>query len=73
VPTIGSACAYDIYKNFHQLNFNDIEIILIGIISSFISSLLVIKWLIKYVATHDLKFFAYYRILIGSLILFFFI
>lgn len=73
VPTIGSACAYDIYKNFHQLNFNDIEIILIGIISSFISSLLVIKWLIKYVATHDLKIFAYYRIIIGILILIFFI
>lgn len=73
VPTIGSACIYDIYKNFHKLNSYDIEIILIGIISSFISSLLVIKWLIKYVANHDLKIFAYYRIIIGILILIFFI
>ena len=71
IPTIGSACVYDIYKNFHQLRFDDIELISVGILSSFISSLFVIKWLIKYVSNNNFIIFGYYRILIGALILFF--
>lgn len=71
IPTIGSACAFDIYKNFDQLSFDDIELISVGILSSFISSLFVIKWLIKYVSHHNLVAFGYYRILIGLLILVF--
>jgi len=71
VPTIGSACLYDIYKNFDKLIIADIHIILIGIISSFISSLLVIKWLIKFVSNNNFIFFGYYRIIVGLAILFF--
>jgi len=73
IPTIGSACVYDIYKNFNQLNFDNIDILITGIISSFIASILVIKWLIKYISTHDFKIFGYYRIIIGTLILIFFV
>ncbi len=71
IPTIGSACLYDIYKNFSTLTFNDFELILVGVISSFISSLLVIKWLLKFVGSHSFTSFGYYRIAIGFLIIFF--
>ena len=71
IPTIGSACLYDIYKNFSILSFNDFELILLGVISSFISSLLVIKWLLKFIGSHSFACFGYYRIAIGFLILFF--
>jgi undecaprenyl-diphosphatase len=70
IPTISSACIYDIYKNLSTLSYSDLNIIFIGIISSFLSSLLVIKWLIKYVANHNFIIFAIYRIIIGFLILF---
>lgn len=70
LPTIGSACAYDLLKNYQQINFNDFEIILIGIISSFIASILVIKWLLKYISSHSFVGFGYYRILLGLTILF---
>lgn len=72
VPTIGSACAYDVYKNFDKLSFNDIELIAVGIFSSFLSSLLVIKWLIKFVSHNNFNIFGYYRIIAGLLILVFF-
>ena len=71
IPTIGSACLYDIYKNFSTLSFDDFELILVGVISSFISSLIVIKWLLKFIGTHSFTSFGYYRIAIGILILFF--
>ena len=71
IPTIGSACLYDVYKNFSTLSFDDFELILVGVISSFISSLIVIKWLLKFIGTHSFTSFGYYRIAIGILILFF--
>jgi len=71
VPTIGSACVYDIYKNLDKLNFEDIELITLGILSSFISSLIVIKWLIKFVSHNNFNIFGYYRIIVGLLILVF--
>ena len=71
IPTIGSACLYDIYKNFSTLTFDDFELIVTGIIASFISSLIVIKWLLKFISTHSFISFGYYRIVLGFLILFF--
>jgi len=44
-------------------------VLLVGIVSSFIISLLVIGWLLKYVSRHDFKLFAYYRIIFGVLLL----
>lgn len=70
LPTISSACLYDILKNINQINFNDFEVILVGIISSFISSILVIKWLLKYISNHNFICFGYYRIIFGLVILF---
>jgi undecaprenyl-diphosphatase len=71
IPTIGGACLYDIYKNLYLLTFDDIEIIILGIFSSFIASLIIIKWLLKYISNHDFKIFGYYRIFVGFLILLF--
>jgi undecaprenyl-diphosphatase len=40
-----------------------------GSIAAFITALFAIKWLLKYVAHHDFKPFAYYRITLGVLLL----
>lgn len=40
-----------------------------GLLASFISALIAIKWLLKYVSSHDFKIFAYYRIALGCLLL----
>lgn len=70
IPTIFGAVIYDIYKNFHVLTAQSLEIIVIGFVASFISSLFVIKWLINFVSHNNFMIFAYYRIIIGSIILF---
>lgn len=43
--------------------------LLVGLIAAFITALLAISWLLKYVTTNSFKPFAYYRIALGLLIL----
>ena len=43
-----------------------------GLVAAFITALFAIRWLLKYVAHHDFKPFAYYRIALGFIILVFF-
>lgn len=69
VPTIFSASIYDIYKNYHLLNHHNISLALIGFISAFFSALLVIKLFLSFITKHGFSIFAYYRIIIGILIL----
>ncbi len=42
----------------------------VGIVASFVTALIAIKWLLKYVSIHNFKIFAYYRIVFGLIILF---
>lgn len=69
IPTIFAATLYDLYKNYHSLDFDHLTIIIIGFISAFLSSLVVIKWFINFVSNHNFRIFAYYRIIIGTLLL----
>lgn len=71
IPTIGAATLYDLFKNLSELNLHNIELISVGLLTSFLSALFVIKWLINFVSKHDFVPFAIYRIVIGILILFF--
>ncbi len=43
--------------------------LLIGSIASFVTALVVVGWLLRYVSRHDFKIFAYYRIAFGVFIL----
>jgi len=47
----------------------DLNFTLIGFISSFIVSLIAISWLLKFLVKHTLRPFAFYLILLGTLIL----
>jgi undecaprenyl-diphosphatase len=51
------------------LHASDIPMFAVGLIVSFISALLCIRWLIRYVATHDFRWFAWYRIAFGAVVL----
>lgn len=69
VPTLMAAGAYDLYKNRALLSTDDIGLFAIGTVSAFISAFVCIRWLIRYVATHDFRVFAWYRIGFGLFIL----
>jgi undecaprenyl-diphosphatase len=69
VPTLIAAGAYDLYKHRSLLAPQDAGLWLVGLITSFISAFIVIRWLIRYVARHDFRWFAWYRIAFGLLVL----
>jgi undecaprenyl-diphosphatase len=73
IIVISSATIFDIFKNYHNINFSNFNEIIIGFISAFISALIVVKWFIKYVSNHNFIIFAIYRIILGCAILIFFI
>lgn len=43
--------------------------IAVGTFAAFVTALLIIRWLLRYISTHDFKLFAYYRIIFGIIIL----
>jgi len=69
VPTLIAAGAYDSLKHRELFSVNDLGMWTIGLVASFVSAFLVIRWLIRYVATHDFRWFAWYRIVFGLVVL----
>ena len=69
VPTLAAASLYSLYKERALLSSADIPAFAVGTVVSFIVALVVIKWLIGFVANHSLQVFAWYRIGFGVAIL----
>jgi undecaprenyl-diphosphatase len=66
VPTLVAAGGYDLLKNRALFSRDDLGMFAVGFVAAFISAFIVIRWLIRYVATHDFKPFAWYRIAFGA-------
>ena len=69
IPVLMGAGLLDMYKMRHELHSNDMAVLAVGIVVAFISALIVIRALIRYVSKPDFTAFAYYRIVFGLLIL----
>jgi undecaprenyl-diphosphatase len=69
VPTLIAAGLYDLWKHREMLSAADAPVFGVGSVVSFICAFLVIRWLIRYVATNDFKPFAWYRIVFGLVVL----
>jgi undecaprenyl-diphosphatase len=69
VPTLMAAGAYDMLKNRALFSSSDLGMFGVGLAAAFVSAFVVIRWLIRYVATHDFQPFAWYRIAFGAVVL----
>lgn len=69
VPTLVGAGVYDLYKHRHLLEFGDLAPFLVGSATAFVSAFLCIRWLLRFVASHDFTPFAWYRIAFGAIVL----
>ncbi len=69
IPTLIGAGVYSLYKERALLSAADIPLFALGLVVSFISAWLCIKWLLRYIATHSFVGFAYYRIVFGLVVL----
>lgn len=69
MPTMAGAFAYDLYKNRDILSLSDATIIAVGFVCAFVSAVLVVRSLLAFVSVRGYGFFAWWRILVGSLAL----
>jgi undecaprenyl-diphosphatase len=69
IPTLMGAGAYSVWKERAALHAADLPMFAVGTVFAFFSALLCIRWLIRFVSTHDFTGFAWYRIVFGGVVL----
>jgi undecaprenyl-diphosphatase len=69
IPTLIGAGVYSLYKERALLSASDIPMFAVGLLFSFISAWLCVRWLLRYIASHSFVPFAYYRIAFGIVVL----
>ena len=69
IPTMFAATAYDLYKNWRLFDAGDLPLFAVGGAAAFVSALLAVRTLIKFVSRHDYTLFAWYRIVFGCVVL----
>lgn len=69
MPTLIGATLYELYKERALLSSADLDMWIVGFIASFVSAFLCVRWLLRYISTHDFTIFAWYRIVFGLIVL----
>ncbi len=69
IPTLIIATLYQLYKERALLHADDLGMWVVGFVASFVSAFLCVRWLLRYISTHDFTVFAWYRIAFGLIVL----
>jgi undecaprenyl-diphosphatase len=69
IPTLLVATVYQLYKERDLLSNNDWGMWGVGFVTSFIAAFLCVRWLLRYISSHDFTVFAWYRIAFGLVLL----
>ncbi|MDP1611592.1 MAG: undecaprenyl-diphosphate phosphatase [Sulfuritalea sp.] len=69
IPTLLAATAYQLYKERHLLMIDDLGMWIVGFVASFVSAFLCVRWLLRFISSHDFTIFAWYRIAFGIVVL----
>ncbi len=69
IPTLVAAGGYSLWKERALLGWADVPMFAVGFVVSFLAAWVCVRWLLRYVATHDFVPFAWYRIAFGLLVL----
>ncbi|MFD1555395.1 undecaprenyl-diphosphate phosphatase [Paraburkholderia silviterrae] len=71
IPIIFGATVYEMHKTWQTLSVDWLGLFGVGFIAAFISAFACVRWLLRYIASHDFTVFAWYRIAFGLVILLF--
>ena len=69
IPTLIGAGAYSLFKERALLSWTDVPMFGVGLLASFVSAWLCVRWLLRFIATHSFIGFAWYRIVFGVVVL----
>lgn len=69
VPTLFAASGYQLYKERALLSVDDLGMWIVGFVAAFVSAFVCVRWLLRYISSHDFTVFAWYRIVFGLVVL----
>ena len=69
IPTLIGAGVYSLWKERALLSMADLPMFAVGLLFSFLAAWLCVRWLLRYISTHDFTPFAWYRIAFGIVVL----
>jgi undecaprenyl-diphosphatase len=69
IPTLIAATIYQLYRERALLSADDLGLWTTGFASAFVSAFLCVRWLLRFIATHDFTPFAWYRVAFGIVVL----
>ena len=69
IPTLIGAGVYSLYKERALLSMADVPMFTVGLVVSFLSAWVCVRWLLRFIASHSFTGFAYYRIAFGVVVL----
>ena len=69
IPTMLAATLFDLLKSRASLHSSDALMLGVGFVFAFVSALIAIKTFMKFISTHSFRGFAWYRIILGVLLL----
>ena len=69
IPTLIGAGVYSLYKERALLSLADLPMFAVGLVVSFISAWVCVRWLLRFISTHSFEVFAWYRIAFGIVVL----
>ena len=67
MPAMAGALGYDLYQAHGPLSAADGVVAGVGLVASFVAALMVARTLVDYVASHGLRLFAWWRVIVGTL------
>jgi undecaprenyl-diphosphatase len=67
MPTMAGAFAFDLYKNHGEMSHNNIVLVAVGFVVSFIFAWIVVKTFLDYVSRHGFAVFAWWRVIVGTI------
>ena len=67
IPTMVGAFVYDFYKNRADFTSDNLSVIAVGFVVSFVVAMVVVKTFLNYVTRHGFTFFAWWRVIVGTL------
>ena len=73
IPVMFGASLFKLVKFSFAFTGMELAILLVGMIVAFITSMFIIKFLMSYIKKHDFKVFGYYRIVLGIIVLLYFV
>ena len=68
VPVLCAAALADLWKSYQTITPTQVAMLAIGLAVSFVSAYIAVKWLLRFVASHSLNPFAWYRLALAALV-----